>query len=264
MEVIPKLSELNIVQRNNIFSVLRVEITHHSNKIEGITLDYGETKKLLENGITAYNKPLSDHLITLGFANAYDEILRNSYSNGKLTSSYIKDIHTLIFDEALKICPDKINRPIGAYRKDERYITGVDFEISSPNLINNHLENLLFKSTPKNIEEIAKFHIDFERIHPFADGNGRIGRLLMTRQFIQNDLIPPLIKNDFRKEYIKAMNDAKELFGFLKLAQIESYKIIDKDLSLERNIISNYQPKNKTENAKHEVLRKTNNKDIER
>ncbi len=49
MNKIPKLSELSIIQRNNIFSVLRVEITHHSNKIEGITLDYGETKKLLED-----------------------------------------------------------------------------------------------------------------------------------------------------------------------------------------------------------------------
>jgi len=60
------------------------------------------------------------------------------------------------------------------------------------------------------------------------------------------------------------MNDAKELFGFLKLAQIESYKIIDKYLSLKRNIISNYEPRNKTEKAKHEVLRKNKSKDIER
>jgi len=250
MKTIPKLSELNIIQRNNLFSVLRVEITHHSNKIEGVTLDYGETKKLLEDGITAYNKPLSDHLITLGFANAYDEILRSSYSNDKLTSSYIKDIHTLIFDEALKVCPDKINGPIGAYRKDERYITGVDFEISNPILISNHIENLLFQKTPTNIEEIAKFHIDFEKIHPFADGNGRVGRLLITRQFIQNDLIPPLIKNDFRKEYIKAMNNTKELSNFLKLAQIESYKIIDKNLSLDQKFkkISDFQPKSKIKN----------------
>jgi len=255
-KTIPKLSELNIIQRNNLFSVLRVEITHHSNKIEGVTLDYGETKKLLEDGITAFNKPLSDHLITLGFANAYDEILRSSYSNNQLTSDYIKDIHTLIFDEALKICPNKVDRPVGAYRKDERYITGVDFEISNPILISNHIENLLFQKTPISIEEIAKFHIDFEKIHPFADGNGRVGRLLMTRQFIQNDLIPPLIKNDFRKEYIKAMNNIKELYNFLKLAQIESYKIIDKNLSLDQKLkkISDFQPKKA----------KTNDKDIER
>ncbi len=70
--------------------------------MEGTTLDYGETKKLLEEGITAPNKPLSDQLVIVGFANAYDEILRSSYPDNNLTLSYIKDIHTLIFDEALK------------------------------------------------------------------------------------------------------------------------------------------------------------------
>lgn len=253
MQQIPKLSELSITQRNNIFSVLRVEITHHSNKMEGITLDYGETKKLLEEGITAPNKPLSDHLIIIGFANAYDEILRSSYPNNKLTSSYIKDIHTLIFDEALKVCPDKVDRPVGAYRKDERYIKGVDIKLSNPMAISNDLENLLFKDMPKNIEEISKFHIDFEKIHPFADGNGRVGRLLMTRQFIQNDLIPPLIKNDFRKEYLEAMNDEKKLSNFLELAQVESYKIIDKDFELSQK--KTFKPKDKTISKNQDIER---------
>mgnify|MGYP006371081839 CR=1 FL=1 len=84
------------------------------------------------------------HLIIIGFANAYDEILRSSYPNNKLTSSYIKDIHTLIFDEALKVCPDKVDRPVGAYRKDERYIKGVDIKLSNPMAISNDLENLSY------------------------------------------------------------------------------------------------------------------------
>jgi len=70
IQEIPKLSELSIIQRNNIFSALRVKITHHSNRMEGNTLDYGETKKLLEEGITAHNKPFSDHLVIIGFADA--------------------------------------------------------------------------------------------------------------------------------------------------------------------------------------------------
>jgi len=213
-----------------MFSTLRVEITHHSNKIEGTTLSYGETKKLLEDGITAPNKPLSDHLVILGFANAYDEIVRSSYSTSKITSSFIKDIHTLIFNEALRVCPDKVERPVGAYRQDHRAIKGVDIELSSPVMIHQDLENLLFKDAPKSIDEIAKFHIEFERIHPFADGNGRVGRLLMTRQFIQNDLIPPLIKETFRASYLESMSDENKLTQLLQAAQMESYNIINSEI----------------------------------
>jgi len=222
MKELPKLSELNIIERNKIISVLRVEITYHSNRMEGITLDYEETKRLLEEGISA-NKPMSDNLIIIGFARAYDEISRNS---NELTSSYIKDIHTLIFNEALRTCHDKVERPIGAYRQDERYIKGVDISLSSPRMIDNDLENLLYQPSPKTVEEIAQFHRKFEKIHPFADGNGRVGRLLMTKQFIENDLIPALIKDDFRKEYLEAINDKNKLSLFLKLAQRESFKLI--------------------------------------
>ena len=70
----------------------------------------------------------------------------------------------------------------------------------------------------------------------------------MTRQFIQNDLIPPLIKNDFRKEYLEAMNDEKKLSNFLELAQVESYKIIDKDFELSQK--KTFKPKDNVTNTK--------------
>lgn len=233
MNKIPKLSELNTSHRRALFAYLRTAITHHSNAMEGISLTYGETKKLLEEGITAPNKPLSDHLIIMGFANAFDEVVLESYGHQSLTTSFIKDIHATLFRAALNTCPDKIEKPIGAYRTDERYITGLATSLAAPSQISNRLENLLFTSQPKTLEEIAKFHIDFELIHPFADGNGRIGRLIITYQAIQNDLIPPLIENDYRKEYLKAMNNLPELVGFLHEAQAESHKFINELLKEE-------------------------------
>jgi Fic family protein len=76
-----------------------------------------------------------------------------------------------------------------------------------------------------SLKDIANFHILFERIHPFADGNGRVGRLIMAYQAIQNNIIPPLIENKHRDEYLEVINDENELTFFLE-------KSIGKSLSL--------------------------------
>ncbi len=224
-----QLSNLSLREKEQLFRELRVSITHHSNAIEGITLTFGETKALLENGTTAGGKPLSEQLIILGFAKAYDVIIREANNqNFKITSSFIKDLHYIMFEDALKISSGFVEKPIGAYRTDERYIKGVNIKLSLPNKIAQDIENLLFRYSQKmSIEEIATFHIEFEKIHPFADGNGRIGRLLMAFQFIQNDLIPLLILNDNRKEYLQSLENSNNLSDFLIMSQNESLKLVN-------------------------------------
>ena len=213
-----KLNNLTLKQREELFRQLRISITHHSNAIEGTTLSFGETKELLEHGNTAKNKPLHEQLVILGFAKAYDVIVREATNKDNIMdSSFIKDIHAIMFEDALKISPEFIAKPIGAYRLDERYIKGVDIKLSPPNNISNDIENLLyrFKSNSMSLEDIAEFHILFERVHPFADGNGRVGRLIMAFQAIQNNIVPPLIENEHRNEYLKTINDKNELLIFI-------------------------------------------------
>jgi len=201
-----ELNKLTLKQREELFRQLRISITHHSNAMEGTTLSFGETKELLELGRTAGGKPLGEQLVILGFAKAYDVIVREATNpNNIVDSSFIKDIHAIMFEDALKVAPEYVSKPIGAYRLDERYIKGVDVKLSQPHMISNDMENLLyrFKSNNMCLEDIAEFHILFEKIHPFADGNGRVGRLLMAYQAIQNNIVPPLIKNERRDEYLK-------------------------------------------------------------
>ena len=214
-----KLNELSLKQREELFRQLRVSITHHSNAMEGTTLSFGETKKLLEHGSTASDKPLHEQLVILGFAKAYDVIVREATNKDNIMdASFIKDIHAIMFEDALQVVPQFVSKPIGAYRLDERHIKGVEIKLSPPHQISNDLENLLyrFKSNNMSLEDIAQFHILFERVHPFADGNGRVGRLLMAFQAIQNNIIPPLIENEHRSEYLKAINDKSELLKFIE------------------------------------------------
>jgi len=213
-----KLNKLTLKQREELFRQLRISITHHSNALEGTTLSFGETKELLEHGNTAGDKPLYEQLIILGFAKAYDVIVREATNRENIIdSSFIKDIHAIMFEDALKVSPQYISKPIGAYRVDERYIKGVDIKLSAPNKISNDIDNLLYRFNSNNmsLDDIAEFHILFERVHPFADGNGRVGRLIMAFQAIQNNIVPPLIENEHRTEYLTAINDKHKLFKFI-------------------------------------------------
>ena len=224
-----KLNELTLKQREELFRQLRISITHHSNAMEGTTLSFGETKELLEHGNTAGNKPLAEQLVILGFAKAYDVIIREATNpHNVIDSGFIKDIHAIMFEDALNVSSQYISKPIGAYRLDERYIKGVDIKLSLPHMISNDIENLFykFKSNEMSLLDISDFHIEFEKIHPFADGNGRVGRLLMAYQAIQNNIVPPLIVNEHRDEYLTAINDKADLVLFLDESIENSLRLI--------------------------------------
>ena len=224
-----KLNELTLKQREELFRQLRISFTHHSNAMEGTTLSFGETKELLELGHTAGHKPLGEQLVILGFAKAYDVIVREATNKENIIdSSFIKDIHAIMFEDALKVAPEYVSKPIGAYRLDERYIKGIDIKLSQPNMISNDIENLLYKIKSNNMSllEISDFHIQFEKIHPFADGNGRVGRLIMAYQAIQNNIIPPLIENEHRDDYLKALGNNDDLCLFLEKSIINSLRLI--------------------------------------
>ena len=225
-----KLNNLSLKQREELFRQLRISITHHSNAMEGTTLSYGETKELLEHGNTAGDKPLHEQLVILGFAKAYDVIVREAADRESIMdSSFIKDIHAIMFEDALKVSPQFISKPIGVYRQDDRYIKGVDIKLSAPNKILNDIENLLYRfhSNKMSLEDIAEFHILFERVHPFADGNGRVGRLIMAFQAIQNNIVPPLIENEHRDEYLTAINDKDTLLKFIDESILNSMALLD-------------------------------------
>ncbi|WP_203249931.1 Fic family protein [Cysteiniphilum marinum] len=223
-----KLSQLTTIQKNDLYRSLRVSITHHSNAIEGLTLTYGETKRLLESGMTAPNKPLHEQLVILGFADAFDFVVREAENTGhRFDDDFMKDIHAILFDKALKISPERIERPVGAWRKDERQILGVDIQLSSPKNIDQDIGNLLYRTkTTMDLRAIADFHISFERIHPFADGNGRVGRLLMTYQAIKNNYLPPLITNEHRQEYLTSLNDIDAHAQFIESAIEETMGLV--------------------------------------
>ena len=179
-----------------------IDFTYNSNAIEGNTLTLKETALALE-GMTIDQKPLKDHLEAVGHRDAFLYVQDVAKQELPLSETVIKNIHALVL----------MNRPDdkGVYRRIPVRIMGAYTEPVQPYMIEPRMAELLSineerKSTMTDIERIALFHLEFEGIHPFIDGNGRTGRLILNLDLIRNGYPPINVKFTDRKRYYDAFD----------------------------------------------------------
>ncbi len=179
-----------------------IDFTYNSNAIEGNTLTLKETALALE-GMTIDQKPLKDHLEAVGHRDAFLYVQDVAKQELPLSETVIKNIHALVL----------MNRPDdkGVYRRIPVRIMGAYTEPVQPYMIEPRMTELISvneerKSTMTDIERIALFHLEFEGIHPFIDGNGRTGRLILNLDLIRNGYPPINVKFTDRKRYYDAFD----------------------------------------------------------
>lgn len=179
-----------------------VEFTYNSNAIEGNTLTLKETAMVLE-GMTIDQKPMKDHLEAVGHRDAFLYVQEVATKAVELTESVIKQIHSLVL----------MHRPQdkGVYRAIPVRIMGAYAEPVQPYLIEPKMTELLAvnaarEQTMHTLKRIARFHLEFEGIHPFIDGNGRTGRLILNLDLIRNGYPPINVKFTDRKRYYDAFD----------------------------------------------------------
>lgn len=179
-----------------------VEFTYNSNAIEGNTLTLKETAMALE-GMTIDQKPLKDHLDAVGHRDAFLYVQDIADKDMPISDMVIRNIHSLVL----------MNHPEdrGVYRRIPVRIVGAFTEPIDPVLIQSKMDELLAnneqrKGSMHEIERIARFHLEFEGIHPFIDGNGRTGRLLMNLELIRAGLPAINVKFADRKKYYDAFD----------------------------------------------------------
>ncbi|MBJ8325862.1 Fic family protein [Streptococcus pacificus] len=178
-----------------------VEYTYNSNAIEGNTLTLRETDMVLR-GLTIDQKPLKDHMEAIGHREAFQYVQALVSENQSLTEQVIKDIHHLVLSDK------KEDR--GIYRKVPVRIMGAANVPVQPFLIRPKMEQLLesYLANQENMmTKMARFHIEFESIHPFIDGNGRTGRLLVNLELMKAGYPPIDIKFTDRLAYYQAFDD---------------------------------------------------------
>lgn len=175
--------------------------TYNSNAIEGNSITLRETVMLLKHGLTVDGKPFKDHLDILGYSEAFDYVFSLVEKGNELSEREIKEIHELV------LMSDKENK--GRYRQHPVYITGTKHVPPQPYAVQPKMAELLLQykewlKTKHPIEAIAMFHLAFESIHPFIDGNGRTGRLLVNLELIRQGYLPINIKFADKSSYYNA------------------------------------------------------------
>lgn len=178
-----------------------VEYTYNSNAIEGNTLTLRETDLVLR-GLTIDQKPLKDHMEAVGHKEAFEYVSELVKDNVPISENVIKQIHFLV------LADKKDDR--GVYRRVPVRIMGAQHEPVQPYLIEPKMEQLLldFKESSEHIvTKLARFHIEFEGIHPFIDGNGRTGRLLVNLELMKAGYPPIDIKFTDRITYYNAFDE---------------------------------------------------------
>jgi fic family protein len=178
-----------------------VEYTYNSNAIEGNTLTLRETDLVLR-GLTIDRKPLKDHMEAVGHKEAFDFVSELVKDNVPISEGIIKQIHCLVLADKRE---DR-----GVYRRVPVRIMGAQNEPVQPYLIEPKMEQLLYDfaaSTEHIVTKLARFHIEFEGIHPFIDGNGRTGRLLVNLELMKSGFPPIDIKFTDRIAYYNAFDE---------------------------------------------------------
>lgn len=228
---------------NEYLQDLLVRMAHHSTAIEGNSLSLGETKSILIDGYI----PRPIELRELNEVNNYrkyiDTLLPDLEKKVPLDLTYIKKTHELL-------CVDAIEGVPGQFKTIPNIILGSEIELTPPYKVQEELKNwcedLAFQLKNNTdeataVEIICHQHMKFERIHPFSDGNGRVGRALICYSCFQKNVAPIIIPVEKRKEYINYLNNY-DLKGFTMFAlklqeqEIERMNLIQKSIVKEKRI----------------------------
>lgn len=203
-----------ILNNKDCIEDLVTRSTYHSNAIEGSTLTYAETYAILynDNSFKIEGKEPREIYEAINHKEALNMVFENLQEKREFDERFIKKLNETINNNI---------KETSGFRKVQVFIQGSDHIPPEPEKVPN-LMNYYIYNYNNDIEDIflkiAKYHIEFEKIHPFEDGNGRTGRLLLNYELLKNDLPPVVISKDERVKYFEFIrkNDSSGLAEWFK------------------------------------------------
>lgn len=215
--------------KGGIYHRIQIDLTYNSNHIEGSRLTHDQTRYIFETntiGLGDSSVNVDDIIETVNHFRAIDYIITET--DRKLTESYIKHLHYLLKSGTSDERKDWFR--VGDYKRLPNEVGGLD--TTAPEDVHREISALLKEYNAKqrpSLEDIIDFHHRFERIHPFQDGNGRVGRLIMFRECLRNGYVPFIISDELKMFYYNGLRNWPAIKGYLMdtcLSAQDVFKII--------------------------------------
>lgn len=214
-KILKRLREEKASQlKGGIYHFTQIAFAYNSNHIEGSKLTEEQTRYIYETNTIGASEPINidDITETINHFKCFDFCLDNAEK--PLSISMIKNFHKLLKSNTSDEKKEWFN--VGEFKKLPNTIGGK--ETTKPENVEKEIKKLLDeynKKEKKEIEDIIEFHQKFESIHPFQDGNGRVGRLVMFKECLANNIVPFIITDDLKYYYYRGLNEWQNEKGFL-------------------------------------------------
>ncbi|MBE6331831.1 MAG: Fic family protein [Bacteroidales bacterium] len=201
--------------KGGIYHRTQIDLTYNSNHIEGSCLTHDQTRYIFETntiGIAGETVNVDDIVETVNHFRCIDFII--DHAEEQVTESLVKQLHGLLKSSTSDSRKEWF--AVGDYKKLANEVGGQ--ETCSPKEVHRQMKALLSdynRCRRKTLAEILDFHVRFERIHPFQDGNGRVGRLLMFKECLANGIVPFIITDDLKLFYYRGLQEWGHVNGFL-------------------------------------------------
>jgi len=213
--------------KGGLFHKTQISLTYNTNRIEGSKLTEEQTRYIFETKTVGFNTdglPVDDIIETSNHFRCFDYLLDTIEQT--LDVEMIKEFHRI-----LKIGTSDSHQAyfnVGNWKKIPNIVGNV--ETTRPEDVDkdmNHLLESYLDGSEITFDDIITFHFEFETIHPFQDGNGRVGRLIMFRECLKHDVVPFIIDNEMKSFYYRGLSEFKHEQGYLRdtcLASQDTYK----------------------------------------
>ena len=211
-----------------IYHKTQIDLTYHSNHIEGSRLTHDQTRYIFETNTIVVEKEVlnvDDIIETVNHFRCIDIII--DCARVALTEKFIKELHFILKNGTSDSRKDWF--AVGDYKKLPNEVGGMGTTI--PEEIADKMKNLLREyneKEEKTFEDILDFHVKFEQIHPFQDGNGRVGRLIMFKECLKYNMVPFIIDDNLKMFYYRGLKEWDNEKGYLTdtcLSAQDKYKV---------------------------------------